>query len=165
MYEDIHLLPHTHCSMTNFHHPTVHHGHVLISVPTRVFLWTRLILHPRDATLVPGILRGYMWGQVLFPLPSQRGPHHKEGWAPKNWCFLTVVLEKTLKSPLDWKEIQPVNPKGVKVAQSSPTLCHPMDSPCNSSGQNTGVGSYSLLQGIFPTQESNWGLLHCRQIL
>ena len=37
---------------------------------------------------------------------------HKEGWAPKNWCFQTVVLEKTLESPLDCKEIQPVNPKG-----------------------------------------------------
>ena len=38
-------------------------------------------------------------------------------------------------------------------------------SPWNSPGQNTGVGSLSLLQGLFPTQESNPGLLHCRQIL
>ena len=37
---------------------------------------------------------------------------HKEGGALKNWCFWTVVLEKTLESPLDCKEIQPVNPKG-----------------------------------------------------
>ena len=36
----------------------------------------------------------------------------KEGWKLKNWCFWTVVLEKTLKSPLDCKEIKPVNPKG-----------------------------------------------------
>ena len=36
----------------------------------------------------------------------------KESWAPKNWCFWTVVLEKTLERPLDCKEIQPVNPKG-----------------------------------------------------
>ena len=36
---------------------------------------------------------------------------HKESWAPKNWCFWTVVLEKTLESPLNCKEIQPVNPK------------------------------------------------------
>ena len=34
------------------------------------------------------------------------------GWAPKNWCFWTVVLEKTLESPLDCKEIQPVHSKG-----------------------------------------------------
>ena len=37
---------------------------------------------------------------------------HKEGWALKNWCFWTVVLEKTLESPLDSKEIKPVNSKG-----------------------------------------------------
>ena len=37
---------------------------------------------------------------------------HKEGWASKNWCFWTVVLEKTLESLLDSKEIKPVNPKG-----------------------------------------------------
>ena len=37
---------------------------------------------------------------------------HKESWAPKNWCFQTVVLEKTLKSPLDSKEIKLVNNKG-----------------------------------------------------
>ena len=37
---------------------------------------------------------------------------YKEIWAPKNWCFWTVVLEKTLESPLDCKEIHPVNPKG-----------------------------------------------------
>ena len=36
----------------------------------------------------------------------------KEGWAPKNWCFQAVVLEKILDSPLDCKEIKPVNPKG-----------------------------------------------------
>ena len=37
---------------------------------------------------------------------------HNEGWGLKNWCFWTVVLEKTLESPLDCKEIKPVNPKG-----------------------------------------------------
>ena len=37
---------------------------------------------------------------------------YKESWALKNWCFLTVLLEKTLESPLDCKEIQPVHPKG-----------------------------------------------------
>ena len=37
---------------------------------------------------------------------------YKEDWAPRNWCFWTVVLEKTPESPLDCKEIKPVNPKG-----------------------------------------------------
>ena len=57
----------------------------------------------------------------------------------------------------------------VKVAQSCLTLCDPMDyvspSPWNSPGQNTGVGSLSLCQGIFTTQGSNPGFPHCRWIL
>ena len=58
------------------------------------------------------------------------------------------------------------------VAQSCPTLCNPMDCSLpgssvhgDSPGKNTGVGCHFLLQGIFPTQGSNPGLLHCRQIL
>ena len=43
---------------------------------------------------------------------------HKEGWTPKNWWFWNVVLEKTLESPLDCKEIKPVNPKG-----NQPWIC------------------------------------------
>ena len=55
----------------------------------------------------------------------------------------------------------------VKVTQSCPTLCNPMHyySPWNSPGQNTGVGSLSLLQGISLTQGSKPALLHCRWIL
>ena len=53
----------------------------------------------------------------------------------------------------------------VEVTQLSNSLRpHGLHSPWNSSGQNTGVGSLSFLQRIFPTQESNWGLLHCRRI-
>ena len=43
---------------------------------------------------------------------QMRELNHKEGWALKNWCFWIVVLEKTLESPLDCKEFQPVYPKG-----------------------------------------------------
>ena len=53
----------------------------------------------------------------------------------------------------------------MKVIQSCLTLFDPMDCPWNSPGQHTGVGSLSLLQGIFLTQESNRGLLYCRWIL
>ena len=56
----------------------------------------------------------------------------------------------------------------MKVAQSCLTLCDPMDyiySPWDSPGQNTGVGSLSLLHGIFPPQGSSLGLPHCRRIL
>ena len=47
------------------------------------------------------VLRAWMWEL-----------DYKESWAPKNWCFWTVVLEKTLESLLDCKEIKPVTPKG-----------------------------------------------------
>ena len=59
---------------------------------------------------------------------------HKEGWVPKNLCFLIVVLEKTLESPLDCKEIKPVNPKGYQpwifikstdAEAEAPILCPP----------------------------------------
>ena len=55
----------------------------------------------------------------------------------------------------------------VKVVRSCPTLCDPhgLNSPWNSPGQNTEVGSLSLLQGIFPTHGLNAGLPHCRRIL
>ena len=52
-----------------------------------------------------------------------------------------------------------------RSVMSNPLQPHGLHSPWNSPGQNTGVGSLSLLQGIFPTQGSNPGLPHCRQIL
>ena len=94
---------------------------------------------------------------------------YKESWVPKNWCFWTVVLEKTLESTLDCKEIKPVKPKGSEseshLVLSDSLRPHELYHPWNSPGQNTGVGSLSLLQGIFPTQGSNPGLPHCRWIL
>ena len=50
-----------------------------------------------------GFSSGHVW---MWELDCE------ESWAPKNWCFWTVVLEKTLEGPLDCKEIQPVHPKG-----------------------------------------------------
>ena len=59
---------------------------------------------------------------------------HKEGWAPNDWCFWSVMLEKTLESPLDCKEIKPVNPKrnqpwifigGTDAEAEAPILCLP----------------------------------------
>ena len=80
-----------------------------------------------------------------------------------DWGYEGLVRETVIVQGI----ICPVYSKvKVKGAQSCLTLCYPMDcSPWNSTGQNTGVGSFSLLQGIFPTQGSNPGLPHCRQIL
>ena len=68
------------------------------------------ILKSRDITLPTkvrlvktGLSSGHVWMWEL---------DYKERWAPKNWCFWTVMLEKTLKSPLNCKEIQLVHPKG-----------------------------------------------------
>ena len=57
----------------------------------------------RSSSQSSGLSSGHVWMWDL---------DYKEGWAPENWCFSTVVLEKTLESPLDCKEIQPVHPKG-----------------------------------------------------
>ena len=62
------------------------------------------ILKSRDITLPTKV---HLIKAMVFPELD-----YKESWALKNWCFWTVVLEKTLESPLDCKEIQPVNPKG-----------------------------------------------------
>ena len=81
----------------------------------------------------------YCWDTTGNPLKVLRRRNmawmweldHKEGCTPENWCFWTVVLEKTLESPLDCKEIQPVNTKGdqpwifierTDVETESPTL-------------------------------------------
>ena len=79
-----------------------------------------------------------------------------------------MLKKKTLPFPTTWwNSFQVYRWKvKVKVAQSCQTL-RPLGlcSPWNSPGQNTGVGGLSLLQGIFPTQGTNPGLPHCRQIL
>ena len=81
------------------------------------------------------------------------------------WCVTWCAMSGTRLFLL-------LNYKRVLVAQLCLTLCDPMDcsppgslSPWNSPGWNTGVGCHSFLQGIFPTQGSNPGLLHCGQIL
>ena len=76
----------------------------------------------------------------------------KEDWVLKNWCFQTVVLEKTLEGPLDCKEIKPVNPKGNKPwifigrtdAETEAPILWPLDAK-------------SWLTGIDPDAAKNWG--------
>ena len=76
------------------------------SVRLSVTPWTTA----HQAPLFMGFSRQEYW--ILFSIELLPFPTPKEGWAPKNWCFQIVVLEKTLESPLDSKEIKPVNPKG-----------------------------------------------------
>ena len=67
------------------------------------------ILKSRDITLSTKVC---LVKAMVFPVVWIWVLDYKENWAPKNWCFWTVVLEKTLESPLDCREIQPVHPKG-----------------------------------------------------
>ena len=68
------------------------------------------ILKSRDITLPTKVC---LIKAMVFPVVIWMWElDYKESWAPKNWCFWTVVLEKTLESPLDCKELQPVHPKG-----------------------------------------------------
>ena len=69
------------------------------------------ILKSRDITLPTKV---HLVKAMVFPVVHiwMSELDYKESWAPKNWCFWTVVLEKTLESPLDCTEIKPVNSKG-----------------------------------------------------
>ena len=66
------------------------------------------ILKSRDVTLPPKVHLVKTMGFLVWMWESD----HTEGWTPKNWCFWTVMLEKTPENPLDCREIKPVNPKG-----------------------------------------------------
>ena len=69
------------------------------------------ILKIRDSTLPTqvSLVKGMVFPVVMYGCESWT---IKKSWAPKNWCFWTVVLEKTLEIPSDYKKIQPVHPKG-----------------------------------------------------
>ena len=70
------------------------------------------ILKSRDITLPTKV---HLFKAMVFPVVSHIWMwelDYKESWAPKNWCFWILVLEKTLESPLDRKGIKPINPKG-----------------------------------------------------
>ena len=69
------------------------------------------ILKSRDITLPAKVCNSQSYGFSSSHV-WRRELDHKEGWALKNWCFWIVVLKKTLESPLDGKEIKPVNPTG-----------------------------------------------------
>ena len=86
-----------------------------------------------------GFSSGHVWMWEL---------DNKESWAPMNWCFWTVVLEKTLESPLDCKEIQPVHPKGNQSwlfigrtdAEAETPILWPPDGKCWIIGKDPDAG-------------------------
>ena len=93
---------------------------------------------------------------------------HKESWVPKNWFFWTVVLEKTLKSPLDGKEIQPVHYKGdqswifiggTHVEAEIPIL-QPLDVKNWLIGEDVDAGKYWRQEEKGTTQDERVGWYH-----
>ena len=93
---------------------------------------------------------------------------YKESWVPKNWCFWTVVLEKTLESPLDCKEIQPVHPKGdqsrmfigrIDVEAEAPILWPP-DAKSWLTGKDPDAGKDKRQEEKGMTEDEMVGLHH-----
>ena len=120
-------------------------------------------------TLLGSSIHGIFQARVLewVAISFSRGSSQ-----PRDWIRISHIVGRrftvwaTREAPEMWqKKKVPSDGSEVKVTQLYPTLCDPMDNPCNSPGHITGVGSLSLLQGIFPTQGPNQGLLHCRWIL
>ena len=72
------------------------------------------IFKSRDITLLTKVrlVKGMVFPVVMYRCESYHKGDHKDSQALKNCCFRTVMLEKTLESPLDCKEIQPINPEG-----------------------------------------------------
>ena len=108
---------------------------------------------------VPGILqaRTLEWVVISF----------SNAW---KWKVKVKSLSRIRLFPTSWTAAYQAPPSWDFPGKSTGVGCHcllhfGLYSPWNSPGQNIGVGSLSLLQWIFPTQELNWGLLHCRWIL
>ena len=99
----------------------------------------------------------------------------RESWAPKNWSFWTVVLEKTFESPLDCKEIQPVHPKGdqswvfigkeeVKLSLFADDMILYIENPKDSTKKLLElINDYSKVAGYKNTQKSLAFLFHFHQ--
>ena len=88
---------------------------------------------------------------------------NKKGWAPKNRCFRTVVLEKTLESPLDSKEIKPVNPKGnqpwifIGRTDTEAPILWPLDAKSQLIGKDPDAGKdWGQEQGMTEVEIVGW---------
>ena len=94
---------------------------------------------------------------------------HKESWVLENWCFWTVVLEKTLESPFDCKEIQPVNPKesqswifiGKTDAEAETPILWPPDAKNWLTGKDPDAGKDWRPEEKGTTEDEMVGWHHC----
>ena len=110
-----------------------------------------------DGSLSGSSVQARILGWVVIPFCRGSSRPRDRTQASIARRFFTIWAAREALICIKWKW---------SVAQSCPALWpHELSSPWNSPGQNTGVGSLSLLQQIFPTQGSNPGLPHCRWIL
>ena len=157
------FLMHSHSLSTSFTHTHCTLYNVCLCVCT--------LCDPMDCNSPGSSVHGFSWQEYWSGLP--RPPPGDLSAQGSNLC-LCFLHWQAGSLPLIPPGKPPYKVCAVLrlVAQSRPTLCDPMDcSPPGSSvhgdspGKNTGVGCHALLQGIFLTQESNWGLPHYRRIL
>ena len=119
------------------------------------------VLNSRDITL-PTKVR--LVKSIVFPVVMHGELDHKEGWVPKNRCFQIMVLEKTLQSPLDCKEIKPVNPKGnqhwifnwTTDAEAEAPILWPLDSKRPLTGKEAVVGKDWRQKGATDNEMVGW---------
>ena len=105
------------------------------------------VLKSRDITLAT---KAHIVETMVFPVSHlwMWELDCKVGWVPKKWCFRIVVLEKTLESPLDCKEIKPVNPKGNQpwifigrtIAEAEAPILWPPDAKSQCIGKDADAG-------------------------
>ena len=137
--------------------------------------WSRSVVsnslwpHGHQAPPSMGFSRQEYWSGVLLPSVSIK---HRKKFCVFSICkclkyiVMYILWRGTSTLPQGYPVVSCLK-KESEVAQSCPTLCDPMDTrllhPWDFLGKSTGVGCHFFLQGIFPTQGSNPGLLHCRQ--
>ena len=124
------------------------------------------IFKSRDITLPTKV---HLVKAIVFPVVMYGCElDYKESWAPKNWCFWTVVLEKTLESPLDCKEIQPVHHKGNqswifigrKDAEAEASILWPPDSKNQLIGKDPDAGKDQRWEEKGTTEDEMIGWHH-----
>ena len=125
------------------------------------------VLKSRDTTLptkVPTV-KAVVFPAVMYGCEKL---DHKEGWVPKNWCFWTVVLEKTLESPLECKEIKLINPEGNQSwifigrtdAEAEAPMLWPPDGKSWLIGKDPDAGKYWRLEEQGATEDETVGWHH-----
>ena len=133
------------------------------------------ILKSRDITFPTKILYSQSYGFSSSHVRMWE-LDHKEGWKPKNWCFWIMMLENTLESPLDCKEIKPVKPKGNQLwifigrTDAEAPVLWPPDAKSRLIGKDPDAGKdwskrrrgqqrMSWLDSITDSMDMNWNKL------